>query len=84
MEFLRNRSLRTYNSFGVEVRANYFLSVGSVSDLTMAIASDSHPKLILGGGSNILFAADYEGLVIHNAIGGIEVAQKLVKTSLLR
>lgn len=69
----KNISLKPYNTFGISVCAAYFSDANSIIELK-TLLSDYHstPKLILGGGSNILFTHDVAGLVIHNQIMGIE------------
>jgi UDP-N-acetylmuramate dehydrogenase len=71
-------SLRPYNSFGVEARATHFARVASVEEL-IGLVEDPHwramPRLVLGGGSNVLFTGDFDGLVIKVAIMGIEVLE---------
>lgn len=68
-------SLKPYNTFGIDVTARYFTPIDSVSAL-QDILSDERwktiPYVILGGGSNILFTHDVDGLVMHNQIMGIE------------
>ena len=47
--------------------------------MKLLLKSEIHkqrPILILGGGSNLLFTKDFEGLVLHNAIKGMEVLNK--------
>jgi len=71
----KNKSLRRYNTFGIEASASYFATIHHVDDLIAIpdIAKKTNrPPLILGGGSNILFTKDFDGLVIHNQIFGIE------------
>ena len=70
----RNVSLKAYNSFGIDVQAAMMTSVSSAQELKAVLSNETIsnvPKLILGGGSNILFTADYPGLVILNNIKGI-------------
>ncbi|MHB1948442.1 MAG: UDP-N-acetylmuramate dehydrogenase [Gammaproteobacteria bacterium] len=71
----QNIDLRTFNTFGISVKAQHFTVVGKIEELS-ALLQDSTwkniPKFILGGGSNILFTNDYSGLVIKNEIMGIE------------
>lgn len=66
-----NVFLGDLNSLGIAARARYFVSVTSVESLQKALnwASDKPVEsLILGGGSNLVFAGDYPGLVIRMAI----------------
>ncbi len=69
-----NKSLKSYNSFGLDVRAKTFLSVGSEEELAQAISIFSEEKiLILGGGSNILLTKDFDGMVLHVDLKGIKI-----------
>jgi UDP-N-acetylmuramate dehydrogenase len=34
------------------------------------------PRLVLGGGSNILFCDDFAGLVVHNGLKGIRCTRR--------
>lgn len=63
------------NTFGIDVKAAVYLEYSSVEELEKLIARGriTSPYLHIGGGSNLLFAADYEGVVLHSCIGGIEV-----------
>ncbi|PXX90832.1 UDP-N-acetylenolpyruvoylglucosamine reductase [Marinobacter vulgaris] len=66
-----NVSLAGMNSLGIDAQARYFVSVTSVDALRQALAwgaEQSVEPLILGGGSNLVFAGDYPGLVIRLAI----------------
>lgn len=74
MQVQENFSLRPYNTFGIDARARYFARIGSVEDLRLALGVKLAPvssTLILGGGSNILFTGDFDGLVLKNEIKGI-------------
>lgn len=75
MEFLKNHSLRPYNTFGIDVQSNEFVNVQSLEDVQSLIKEEyfQNQPLILGGGSNILFTKDYEGVVIKNDIKGIDI-----------
>lgn len=71
-----NRSLKPYNTFGIEVPARHFVEITSTEDLKELFQNSKWQKeghLILGGGSNILFTKDFEGIVIKNGIRGIRV-----------
>lgn len=70
-EIRENVSLGDMNSLGIEAKARYFVSVNSVETLRKALewASEASVEpLLLGGGSNLVFAGDYPGLVIRIAI----------------
>jgi len=73
-----NKSLKPYNTFGIDVQTRYFAEVFSVDNLTelFKISISKEPLLVLGGGSNILFTKDYEGLVVKISIPGIEAERK--------
>jgi UDP-N-acetylmuramate dehydrogenase len=75
MQVQENFSLKPYNTFGIDARAKYFLRFRSIEELLDAINSNHKPQvsnLILGGGSNILFTKNFDGLVLKNEITGIE------------
>jgi UDP-N-acetylmuramate dehydrogenase len=71
----KNISLKPYNTFGIEATARYFSIVNHLDELK-ALLSDSTithtERFILGGGSNVLLTKNFDGLVIHNRILGIE------------
>lgn len=76
LEVLKDFSLRPYNTFGIAAQARYFLEARTVDDLTEVLGRveyQSLRKLWLGGGSNVLFTDDYEGLVVKNGLLGIEL-----------
>ncbi|NNC84560.1 MAG: UDP-N-acetylmuramate dehydrogenase [Bacteroidia bacterium] len=76
MHIQHNISLKKYNTFGVDVSAKQFVAVSNKSELEK-LFDDSHSNFfILGGGSNILFRKDYDGLVIKNEILGIEIVEE--------
>lgn len=70
-----NISLKPYNTFGIDVQAKFFSEIKHVADID-ALRSQaifSQPKLILSGGSNILFTKHFDGLVIKNSIKGMGI-----------
>ena len=79
MNLQKNYSLKYLNTFGVDVIAKYFLEVNSEKELSQFIHSDlrkNEPLLIIGGGSNILFTRDYDGVVLKYSKKGISVIEK--------
>ena len=77
MQIQENISLRGYNTFGIDASARLFSSFHIVEELSELLDFNRHvPVLILGGGSNILFTKDYDGLVLKNDIRGIEIVKQ--------
>ncbi|MFR4244650.1 MAG: UDP-N-acetylmuramate dehydrogenase [Phocaeicola coprophilus] len=79
MKELYNCSLLPYNTFGMDMKASRFVEYASVEELRglwnaerEAVARALH----IGGGSNLLFASDYEGLILHSAIKGYTVVKE--------
>jgi len=68
-----NFNLRPYNTFGIEVFAKRFSAFASVAELKDLLDQrNNDPLLFLGGGSNILFTENFDGLVLRNELKGIE------------
>ena len=78
MTLQENVSLKPYNTFGLDVRARYFTAFSSPNDLTEILAQPTARQnlLVLGGGSNILFTKDVDGLVLKNEVVGIDVVDE--------
>jgi UDP-N-acetylmuramate dehydrogenase len=79
MEIQENISLKHFNTFGIDVSAKYFAQFNSVNELHELLefnqrptTNEKRPTLILGGGSNILFTKDFDGLVLKNEMLGIK------------
>src|SRR4051812_43268953 len=71
-----NVSLKPLNTFGIDVKARYFVEIRSENELCELISQSIYKDnkvLILGGGSNVLFTGDYDGLVIKASIMGRDV-----------
>jgi len=75
MEIQQASPLLPYNTFGIDVRAAHFAEVRTERALLDVLKRKIRPALILGGGSNILFTRDVDGLVIKNAIRGITIVR---------
>lgn len=72
-------SLKAYNTFSINVLAQYFTSFDSLGTLIEILSDNKYSlneKLILGGGSNILFTKNFDGLVLKNEIKGIEIVKE--------
>lgn len=71
----RDYSLQKLNTFGIHVKASLFAKFRSTEDLKKILLNPefaSIPVLILGGGSNILFTKDFNGIVLKNSLQGIQ------------
>ncbi len=74
MSNLQNTSLKSYNTFGIDVSAEHLVSVESTTELVKSLAEINQKELlILGGGSNVLFMNDIKGTVLLNRLAGISV-----------
>ena len=70
----KNKSLRPYNTFGIDVTAKAFVSINSLEDLRTILNQYSADEIfILGGGSNMLLTAPLDKLVVHINLRGIEI-----------
>ncbi|MCX7768219.1 MAG: UDP-N-acetylmuramate dehydrogenase [Flavobacteriales bacterium] len=80
MDFwLKETSLKPYNTFGVEVSASSLALVreeGQFLRLLEHVRSSGRQLLILGGGSNVLLVRDWAGVVALNKIEGIHVVDE--------
>ncbi len=79
MKIEASKSLKDFNTFGLETAAKYFAEIRSVEEFK-ELARDrrfsGEKKLVLGGGSNILLTADFDGWVVKNAIPGVLVVSE--------
>lgn len=75
----RNISLRPYNTFGFDVNAQIFAEIKDIEDIRGIYKNPEFnplPKIILGGGSNVLFTENQRKVVLKMAIDGIEVLKE--------
>ena len=75
MKITEQTSLLPYNTFGIDVKADFFIEYDSAGDLQAVLQSETVKKnqtLHIGGGSNLLFLHDYKGVVLHSAIHSID------------
>jgi len=77
MDILENISLKKYNTFSIDASAAYFSNFRTVEEAKELLSfnktgNQKRETLILGGGSNILFTKNFNGLVLKNEIGGIK------------
>ncbi len=71
--------LKSFNTFGLDAQAKMGFVLNDEAELDVLRGStwwlDSQPRLLIGEGSNILFTADFDGLVIVNRLKGISVQE---------
>lgn len=87
MKFQKDISLKSLNTFGIDVRSGLYAEFHSgqeLEDLLSEPETQGRKILILGGGSNILFSADYPGVILHNRIPGIGIAADDENTVLIK
>lgn len=69
-------NLKLRNTFGIEVFAKKYTEISDEQEFKTLIddgALQDDERLILGGGSNVLFTKNFDGIVIQNDIKGIEL-----------
>ncbi|WP_426136709.1 UDP-N-acetylmuramate dehydrogenase [Pseudomonas sp. PWP3-1b2] len=78
LQVLSQVSLKPFNSFGIDVRAQLFAEAHSDAEVRDALAyaaAQALPLLVIGGGSNLLLTQDIPALVLRMATQGIRVLQ---------
>jgi UDP-N-acetylmuramate dehydrogenase len=71
--------LKTFTTFGVEVRTRRFIVVSSKTDLEELFEEGylkERPRMVLGGGSNLLFTGHYPGLILSSQMRGKETVKE--------
>lgn len=73
IRLLNNFDLTTYNTFGLSAHAQRFFEFTESEELSIFLQREKLPEkyLIMGGGSNLLFQSDFDGLVIFPNIPGV-------------
>lgn len=72
-----NKSLKNFNTFGIDCIARYFVSVETIAQLKQALSQKPTSELfILGGGSNMLLTSPLDALVVHVNLKGIEILKE--------
>lgn len=70
--------LKPYNTFAVEAKAANFLKLDSQQALAehLPFIQKNPQRMVLGGGSNLLFVSDYPGLVIYPQLFGVDIVEQ--------
>jgi UDP-N-acetylmuramate dehydrogenase len=87
MKIEQNFDLTKLNTFALKVHARFFVEIKTEDDLVELLTSPhflNNERFFLGGGSNILFTKNFEGIVILNKIKGIEILEDKEDSVLVR
>jgi UDP-N-acetylmuramate dehydrogenase len=78
IRFIEKPDLKPYNTFNLHAKADYFFEFTEAEELLVFLENNRLPesKFILGGGSNVLFCNDFQGIVLHPNIPGIFVVKE--------
>ena len=79
MKIHENYNLAKLNTFGIKAYAKFFVEINNeaeLGELFLLPEFENNEKLFLGGGSNVLFTKNFEGIVILNKIKGIEILEE--------
>ncbi|KKR69988.1 MAG: UDP-N-acetylenolpyruvoylglucosamine reductase [Candidatus Nomurabacteria bacterium GW2011_GWB1_40_7] len=87
MKILKDYSLFKLNTFGILANAKFFVGVESEKDLAELFNLSEfkqNKKMFLGGGSNVLFTKDFDGIVVLNKLKGVEILENNADTVIIR
>lgn len=79
IDILEQVNLAPYNSFGIKEYARWFTRIEKHEQIPALLQHSlfsKERKLILGGGSNVLFTRAFDGLIIQIALKGIAVIRE--------
>ena len=87
MKIEKNYNLSKLNTFGISARAKFFVEIHSEDELQeLFVLSEfkNNQKIFLGGGSNILFTENFNGIVVLNKLKGMEILSEDVESAVIR
>lgn len=76
MKIFKDFSLKNHNTFGLDVSCKYFAEVQNENEILTIIKDNrfiSEQKLVIGGGSNILFTRNYSGVILNQTSNNINI-----------
>jgi UDP-N-acetylmuramate dehydrogenase len=77
MKIQKDFSIKDFNTFSVDIKTNYFTEVNTLDDLQEAVKKYQDEKIfVLGGGSNVLFLKNWDGLILKMNMMGMEVVRE--------
>ncbi|MDR1937507.1 MAG: UDP-N-acetylmuramate dehydrogenase [Tannerellaceae bacterium] len=87
MKIEENYSLEKHNSFRLPVKTRWFMEYGNEEEL-LRILRDEYfgecASVHIGSGSNLLFLSDYDGIILHSSIKGIDLVEETGDAVVLR
>ena len=83
MKIYKNASLKKFNTFNVDEKADFIYEVDKVTDISKILSNKKDKILILGGGSNILFTKSYSGAIINLNNKGIRIVEEDQRSALV-
>ncbi|MDL2208608.1 UDP-N-acetylmuramate dehydrogenase [Parabacteroides sp. OttesenSCG-928-O15] len=87
MKIEQNYSLEAYNTFHLPVKTRWFMEYDNVEELEKILRDEYFQQcysLHIGGGSNLLFVNNFDGIIVHSHIKGIEVLEETGESVCLR
>jgi UDP-N-acetylmuramate dehydrogenase len=87
MNIFNNYNLSELNTFGISVKAKFFAEVKTEAGLLELFNMPEfkqNKKIFLGGGSNVLFVRDFDGMVILNKLKGLEITSEDEESVIIR
>src|SRR3989339_160975 len=86
MKIQKNYNLSKLNTFGIKANAKFFVEVNNEEELRELFTDpifQKNKKFFLGGGSNILFTKDFDGIVVKISLHGKKIIEENDETVLL-
>lgn len=85
MDIIKNASLKSFNTFGIDAKAESYCDINSIVALKNVLTEHyNKPLFILGGGSNMLLTKNIDALVLHINLKGIEVVSETENTVIIK
>lgn len=79
MRIEENYSLERHNTFHLPVKTRWFMEYSSEEELERILRDEYFQECLslhIGGGSNLLFINDFNGIILHSAICGISIEKE--------
>ncbi len=72
---IKHQSIKPFNTFGIDMDCD-IVTIDSTEALYSFLEDNNRKFYVLGGGSNVLFTTDFDGIVLKNELKGIEVIEE--------